>query len=563
MEPPQFVLNLHVSNPQPKNENTMNKNRCHHFLLHSAMLLGGVFFAGTNHAAVLQGSGAAPSKTQLGATDAVGYKLSESGSGHALIVPYYTVQNGQATVLHLVNADAENGKAVKVRFRGAGNGDNLLSLYVLLAPRDVWTATVTVGADGRASLSSADPSCTFPKLNPVSGQPFGTTRLNASWTAPVQTNATREGYVEAIVAADIPSAAVYGAASNARSALYTTIKHVDGVAPCETALVEDIFLIDQDTEAVAAEWGFAAPKGNISGSWYVLDPRGSTTFSGAATAFRAVNAQGKSARANYVVFPQNGFPVSQPERFTADPLLASAGLAGRIKDADGNLSNQTSTIAVLALFHDLPDLSTPYYLPASAANARTTAGDLTALLATPEVRNQFATEESISAKTDWLVSMPLRRYSVGYDYNQTAAQARVFSVVPAAGSNSQFFDSGNTTVDGNSHQVCQLYNSNQHFGFSRDGQSPDTPLPAVITNVPVCGVAHVMSFGSQSVFGATVAQRQVTAAYVNGWASLRYSGQRPSGLPVMGASFIRVTNPSVSPGVSGNYGITWPHGSER
>jgi hypothetical protein len=541
----------------------MNKNRCHHLVLHTAMLIGGVFLAGSNHAAVLQGTGAAPSKTQLGATDAVGYKLSESGTGHALIVPYYTVQNGQATVLHLVNADANNGKAVKVRFRGAGNGDNLLSLYVLLAPRDVWTATVTVGADGRASLSTGDPSCTFPKLNAASGQSFGTTRLNASWTAPAQTNATREGYVEATVAADIPSAAVYGAASSARSQLYTNIKHVDGAAPCVTAILDDMFLIDQDTEAFAAEYGFATPTGNISGSWYVLDVRGSTTFSGAATAFRAINAAGKSARGNYVVFPQNGVGVNQPERFTADPLMASAGVSGRIKDADGNLLNPTTTVAVRALNHDLPDLSTPYYSPASVANARTTAGDLTALLATPEVRNQFATEASISAKTDWLMSMPLRRYSVGYDYNQTAALARVFSVVPAASSNSQFFDSNNTAADATVNQVCQLYNSNQHFGFSRDGQSLDTPLPAVVTNVPVCGVAHVMSFGSQSVFGATVAQRQVTAAYVNGWASVRLSNQRPSGLPVMGASFIKVTNPSASPGVSTNYGFQWPHYSDR
>jgi hypothetical protein len=356
---------------------------------------------------------------------------------------------------------------------------------------------------------------------------------------------------------------VHGAASAARSELYTTIKHVDGVAPCASAVLDDIFLIDQDSEASAAGSGFATPTGNVSGSWYVLDVRGTTTFSGAATAFRAVNAQGNTARGNYVLFPQASFGVSQPERFTADPLLASAGVAGRIKDADGNLSNLTTNIAVLARFHDLPDLSTPYYLPASAANARATAGDLSKLLAASEVRNQFATEESISAKTDWLMSMPLRRYSVGYDYNQTAELARVFSVVPAAGSNSQFFDSGNTTVDGNSHQVCQRYDVNQHFGYSRDGEFPETVLTTLVTLVPVCGAAHVMSFGSQSVFGATVAQRQVRPAYVNGWANFRYSGQNPSGLPVMGASFIKLTNPNAGPGVAANYGIQWPHNSER
>jgi hypothetical protein len=546
----------------------MNKNRCHHLLLHTAMLLGGVFFAGANHAAVLQGTGSSPGKTQLGATNAVGYKMVEGGPGHALIVPYYTVQNSQATVLHLVNSDAHNGKAVKVRFRGAGNGDNLLSLYVLLAPNDVWTAILTVAADGRARLSTADSSCTFPKLNAASGQPFGTTRLNATWTTTAQANATREGYIEAVVAADIPSAAAYGAASNAPSTLYNTIKHANEVtAPCTTSYLEDVFLNDHDTEAFAAELGFATPTGTLSGSWYLLDARGSTTFSGAATTFRAVNAAGQSARGNYVVFPQNGVGVNQPERFTADPLLASVGVAGRFKDADGNLSNPTSTIAVRALNQDLPDLSTPYYLPASAVNARTMAGDLTKMLAAPEVRNQYTTEASISAKTDWLMSMPLRRYSVGYDYTQPAALARVFSVVPVVSpttaSNSQFFDSDNTTVDANSLQVCQLYNSNQHFGFSRDGLSPEEALTAVVTHVPVCGVAHVMSLGNQSALSASVSQRAMTPAYVNGWANFRYSGARPSGLPVMGASYIKLTNPSASAGVAANYGIAWPHSLER
>ncbi|XVJ68936.1 MAG: surface layer protein NpdA [Rhizobacter sp.] len=542
----------------------MNKNRCHHFLFHSAMLLGGAFFAGSNHAAVLQGTGTVPSKTQLGATTAVAYKMSESGPGHALIVPYYTVQNGQITVLHLVNADENNGKAVKLRFRGAGNGDNLLSMYVLLAPRDVWTGVLTVANDGRAQLSSADSSCTFPRLPSAGGEPFGTTRLNATWSQQVQANATREGYIEALVAADVPASSVYGAGRDMPSALYSQVKQTASTKPaCSTMVLNDIFLEDQETEASAAEVGFAAPTGGLSGSWYVLDARSSTNYSGAATAFRAIDAQGKSARGNFVVFPQNALIVSQPERYTADPLLASAGLVGRSKDADGNLSGLTTSPSVVARNHDLPDLSTPYYLPASLVNARTTAGDLTRMLAAPEVRNQYATDVSISAQTDWLMSMPMRRYSVGYDYSHPSIAARVFSVVPAAASNSQFFDSSNTTVDASGLQVCQLYNSNQHFGFSRDGLSPEEPLTAVVTDVPVCGVAHVMSFGAQSALSASVAQRTVKAAYVNGWANFRYSNTRASGLPVMGASFIKLSNPNASPGVAANYGIAWPHSLER
>jgi hypothetical protein len=72
-----------------------------------------------------------------------------------------------------------------------------------------------------------------------------------------------------------------------------------------------------------------------------------------------------------------------------------------------------------------------------------------------------------------------------------------------------------------------------------------------------------MSFGAQSALSASVAQRTVKAAYVNGWANFRYSNIRASGLPVMGVSFIKLSNPNASSGVSANYGIAWPHVLER
>lgn len=55
----------------------------------------------------------------LAQEQATSLKISPTGKGHILIVPYYTVQSGNATLLNIVNSDKVNGKAVKLRFRGA------------------------------------------------------------------------------------------------------------------------------------------------------------------------------------------------------------------------------------------------------------------------------------------------------------------------------------------------------------------------------------------------------------------------------------------------------------
>ena len=197
-----------------------------------AVLLGAMSMAGAPQAGVIPGTGSAPSSTQLGATDAVKFKVAEGETGHALMVPYFTTQKGQMTVLHLVNSDFENGKVVKIRFRGANNGDSLLSVHVLLSPGDMWTASVTAGADGTAQLITSDRSCTRPQLVRDVPQPFSTDRLDPAWPAETKANNTREGSIEAIVMADVPQARVYGVDGAGNSTVYTAIKQIDGTSPC-------------------------------------------------------------------------------------------------------------------------------------------------------------------------------------------------------------------------------------------------------------------------------------------------------------------------------------------
>ncbi len=533
--------------------------------------LGGMHPAVPVTAGVIAGSGAAPSPTRLGLTDAVAFKVAESGPGHALVVPYFTAQNGQMSVLHLVNTDEAAGKAVKVRWRGAGNADTLLDLTLLLSPNDVWTGVVRAGADGIAQLATADHSCTQPRLRPGVDQPFSTARLDPASTPAARVANTREGYVEIIAMADIPSGSNYGPSASSRSPLHTAIKHVNGVAPCTPSALDAALLGDIDDEATAAGLGLATPTGGLAGSWYIIDVPGSTTFSGAATAIQAVNATGRPARGNFVLFPQTGDAVPAPERYTADPLLVSAGLASRDKDANGATANPTTRAALQARFTDLPDLSTPYYLPAGASNARTTAGDLSRALAVKSVDNQYATDLSISARTDWIVAMPTKRYSVAVDYAGGATSFILFSSLPGG---TQHFFTGNTQANffwPTEPLLCTftgLYEDGPKRPtlFSREADRTGDGTFGLPRPLELCGTVSVITFADhgQSPLGAQLTQLHISSPFIHGWAKLTPEAvYAPAGLPLIGASFTKLVNPAAQPGTAAHYGIAWPHILER
>ena len=570
-----------------------------------AAMIGGLGFAGVASAAIIDGTGTGAFDGKLMTkADATGLGFSEGGVGHQLLVPYYTVQDGNMTVIHLVNTDTANGKAVKVRFRGASNSDDVLDFQVFLSPQDVWTAAVTAGSDGVAQLVTADNTCTVPRLNPGVAQPFVTTRLNPNSDKAEQ---TREGYVEIFNIADIPKVennnffqianpGTTNTVTKAYSQLYTLTKHKNGVAPCsaggaEWTALEKIAITDfTGKEVDAANVGFNTPTGGLYGDWYIINVPKTTTFSGAATALRATTGTaGASGRGNFVHFPQDDGPVTAVENYSADPLFRTGSL-----DANGNTFTGP---ALEAGNYDLPDFSTPYLTSASynsgvlldAANPLEQAAELTAALAVKSVSNQYATDDSISAKTDWVFSLPTRRYSVAANYailadaTNTKGYAhdayRLFSdltpFITSPVTNTWFYPktratpASNTTVDANGN-ICvtvkdqTFYDREESTQVVTNGSVFSPAKPGAGAKFSLCGEVSVLAFkdAGVSVLGASANIARQTAAssviYTNGWGVLDTSNGT-AGLPILGASFIKLTNPTASTGFSGTYGITWPH----
>ena len=547
-----------------------------------AAMIGG--FAGAASAEVIVGTGPTlkidKANSVMTTSTAAKFDQSEGGAGHILLVPYFTTQNDNMSVIHVVNTDTA-GKALKVRFRGAANSDDILDFQVFLSPGDVWTGSVQSNEKG-SFFRTTDGSCTVPDIRNQDVQ-FVTDRLASGWAADKIASNTKEGYVEIFNIANIPADKIYGSNSNANSELYTTIKHVGGKAPCDATVLNKT--LDLTGEANLANYGFDTPSGGLTGDWYILNVAQTTTFSGAATAIKAVDAAGASARGNYVLFPQDAVAVGSADGISADPLLISKPANAKNTIIEGPL--------VTPVNYDFPDLTTPYLgaiggNDGSGVNAAKQAFALTTAVARGAAINQYATDPIVKAKTDWVFSMPTRRYSVGANYAvaTTADAYRVFNLgvnsvgtakggaqsllavgaTAVKGDAPNFFNGSNTNVDADGN-IC-VSSKGTSFSDREEAVQASGPVisPGKTSKISFCGEVSVLSFkdSGDSVLGAKVARANVdSGVYENGWGTINTTttGTNVVGaIPLMGASFIKLTNSGgLANNFSGTYGITWPH----
>ena len=464
-------------------------------------------------------SGAANAAVITTGATATGLAINPQGVGHILAVPYFSTQGNNKTLLSITNTDTTNGKAVKLRFRGAANSDDIFDITVFLSPGDVWTADVA--ADGDISrLVTNDTSCTLPSAQDIKdlGGKFKTNRVQGAAAAQ-----TREGYVEILNTADIaPGTGVAGA----NSALYTAIKHVNGKAPC-TAAVMDAQATELANAADAATRGYAHPTGQLMANWILVNVDGMASHSGEAVAVRAVNAAGANAAGNIVWFPQttDAPTAGAVNTLTADPLLQSAGFAAEVAN------------------YDFPDLSTPYLAAPAAGAPETQARTLANQLAVRSVVNEYATSNGFS--TDWVFSMPTRRYAVALNYAAPAETRLLFN-----NGNATHFNTVNTSLNAAGTLACVTPGVMR--GFDREETTQNSFVISPDTAMKLCGETSVLAFNNTgaSVLGGLLARNDIKTRGADGWLSINTANGVP-GLPIIGFSALKANG--------ANLGGTWKH----
>lgn len=539
-----------------------------------------IFSAGVVLAAILGISSVAMEKAVAGVwadngpattspTNATYMRVRQSGEGHQLIIPYFNTQAGNVTLLNLVNTDNTNGKAVKVRFRGASNSDDILDFQVYLSPQDVWAASVVEGPSGVSRIATIDTSCTLPAgVGSSQGTDFVTTRLPPSLAGDLLANETREGYIEILNMADIPpfTPNADGSTSNTPNPLFTAIKHVDGVAPCTPSTMATLA---DDTVSLSDAYarGFRAPSATLYANWTIFNVLKAGATTGEATALTGVISSTLAipARGNIVFFPQTDKPAPTIDRFTADPSLrtTSGAAIGDVQNGLGGAYTGGPTPIVNAAMFDLPDLSTPYItssgmsgtFPPTYVDPVFYTLNIQMAIATLAIRNEFLTDPSIGAATDWVFSQPTRRYSVAADYRPLLANPS--GQIGRAFMANNFYSAASTEVSG--FQICA--NTGGLTYWNREERNGTEPSFQVSPGIPtarfrLCGETSVLAFNSNDIssLGSEVARTNVNTGDIrDGWAQVLTGGAFGLGIPIIGKSFSSATAGSL------NLGLSWEH----
>jgi hypothetical protein len=292
----------------------------------------------------------------LAAGSAQAAYLSETGTGDALIYPYYTVQGGYDTYLSVVNTTTR-AKAVKVRFLEAKNTAEVLDFNLYLSPEDVWTGAITAVSATDATLGgklvSTDKSCTSPHRPNGINENFRNYQY-VSDDLGAEMARTREGYVEILEMGVIEA-----------PALVTAVTHVNGVPPgCAT-------LTDAAFEATGA---LSAPTGGLIGTGTLINVAAGTDYS-----YDSVALDDTFRKAYYT-------------------------RAGSLYPSLGDAHNQSTVIRRAGNQQQV--LTSTW---GTAENVR----PVSAVLMHRNVMNEYSVETVLNAGTDWVVTFPTKRLHLG------------------------------------------------------------------------------------------------------------------------------------------------------
>jgi hypothetical protein len=300
----------------------------------------------------------------LAAGSAQAAYLSETGSGQALIYPYYTVQGGYDTYISVVNTTTQ-AKAVKVRILEAKNSAEVLDFNLYLSENDWWGAAITAPADATkpGKLVSVDKSCSNPQ-GPFNGVDFRNYQYKGDLIGDDSLARTREGYVEIIEMGPITD-----------PVMAANVTHISGTPKNCTAALG----ITPET----ADKYLGKPTGGLVGTGTLINGPQGTDYS--------------------------YDPVALEDLFAGQKYT----LPGQTEPNLGNSLN-TSTVIQRNAAKGVREVITSTW--GSSPGAPGVQG-VSAVLMHNSVMNEYALEPTLKAATDWVVTFPTKRLHIDQKNN--------------------------------------------------------------------------------------------------------------------------------------------------
>jgi hypothetical protein len=508
----------------------------------------------------------------VGSAQAV--NINPDGLGQVLIYPYYTTNGGNATVLSVVNT-SEDAKAVKVRFLEGQNSQEVLDFNLYLSPFDVWGAVI-FDWDGTPSLGINDTSCTVPYLY-LNDADMDGTRDGIQEFLPYEmakdggsTNISRaaEGHFEMIEMGTL----VDDNGDETAQGSATAATHTAAGVPADCQQLVDAWTDPDNT--IAGDEGYWLNADPDLGPETDLEPPSGGLFGGAAVidvtngAMYSYDAKAINGFASDTFI--NGVYLHQVPGSTLPSLNSGDGYVATVFTDVGTTLDSTSFTrgvdAVSYLFmHD-------------------------------QIMNEYTTQESVGANTEWVVTFPTKNFYV-YPANSGSA-------TPIAPFTDLWEGAG----------ACEVVSLDRIWDREEQtpGKVPGEPVPPIVSPAPpdpdvpgvvpfsLCYETSVIRFDggmtlpkptplSTEILGSTNFHTIDNGAlgFENGWVRLQladYPETNPAtgeivpggatytrmldsltGLPIAGFSVQRFQNAFLGDGadVLANYGGLWNHKGTR
>lgn len=443
--------------------------------------------------------------------------VSDNGAGSAVVVPYYTVNEGWRTLLNVTNTTG-NSLAIKVRLHESRNSRDVLDFNVTLSPYDVWTAFIQESASGGAILHTEDTSCTIPENIRTNGAEASPVAYSDSeeWPVPsgveydfsdhTGTNGDitrlKEGYVEILVMGEAEG-------EGAEDTTPYWAKHQDDGIPRDCSEVHNAFAPTVDF-------------GDLDGA---IDPTGQPAAAGH---YGAID--------------------------SPTPLKVNASLVNREQGTAAGI--ESLHISGFGVGENLITAQAfPWFLEPTLASSEglwTLSGlaDLDAEIGTNKIMNEWATNPDTGAFTEWVVTFPTKRFYVDRDdhpqaacnpWRNVASGGGVYDADPTCPTSDAFPERFQANDNGQS-RVTVSYEifdrDEQKLEFTDDGVELSPGVPDIVVEA-LQYEANVVKIGQgvddmDSVLGSAIARSIETDLLEspNGWAVMDF-GSTADGAPIM------------------------------
>ena len=424
-------------------------------------------------------------------------------TGQVLIGPYYTVQNGQETILSIVNTSADT-KAIKVRFLEAVNSRDVLDFNLYMSPFDVWTAKLTHDeGTGGVRIISPDESCTTPII-PEEGEPFRKIAYDGTHPDyPLDGGDTtyarlREGHFE-IIEMGIADPDSLGAWDRNDDGIPDST-HVAGSGipeRCATFVENWTIPTGEWDESNPLTLDTLPPTGGLFGSAAVIDVQVGTEFD---------------------------VPLTVLDQFSLLPIHARPGtLKPDLRDAFPSISEVRASDKTL--YVDAWDFG---------VNA------VSAVLMADRIFQEYSVNPNVEAETAWVVSFPTKHEHVDLDVVQRQPFTREFE--------------DGISCDPVSYLIWDREEENVEG--DEPGFSPMPPSEQAL----LCYETNVINFNGGNPLSSGETSVNFDSGFKNGWGVLGFrgvahkmtslNGNTHYGLPVIGFRTTRLGNSNVGIGAA-------------